>query len=171
MRDGRRTGGLPTAVRWESRFWCAWIQEPNAQVRSWTWWWMASCSRPLDGGPYPYLWLDALTQKVREDGRIVTSAWWLRRRSMAMASGRSSGWTWVSEDGAFWLAFLRSHVRQGLTGVERGIYADRDSAAPSPSFGVMDNGAAPTHDKLLTRLYEARALAGHDGVPSEQPWR
>ena len=25
----------------------------------------------LDGGPYPYLWLDALTQKVREDGRIV----------------------------------------------------------------------------------------------------
>lgn len=27
--------------------------------------------RPLDSGPYPYLWLDALTQKVREDGRIV----------------------------------------------------------------------------------------------------
>ena len=26
---------------------------------------------PLDAGPYPYLWLDALTQKVREDGRIV----------------------------------------------------------------------------------------------------
>ena len=27
--------------------------------------------RPLDGGSYPYLWLDALTQKVREAGRIV----------------------------------------------------------------------------------------------------
>ena len=27
--------------------------------------------RPLGGGPYPYLWLDALTQKVREAGRIV----------------------------------------------------------------------------------------------------
>ena len=27
--------------------------------------------RPLDAGPYPYLWLDALTQKVREDGRTV----------------------------------------------------------------------------------------------------
>ena len=27
--------------------------------------------RPLDGVPYPYLWLDALTQKVREAGRIV----------------------------------------------------------------------------------------------------
>ena len=26
---------------------------------------------PLDAGPYPYLWLDAVSQKVREDGRIV----------------------------------------------------------------------------------------------------
>ena len=28
-------------------------------------------TRPLDAGPYPYLWLDALTQRVREGGRIV----------------------------------------------------------------------------------------------------
>ena len=27
--------------------------------------------RPLDGGPYPYVWLDGLTQKVREGGRMV----------------------------------------------------------------------------------------------------
>ena len=27
--------------------------------------------RPLDSGPYCYLWLDALSQKVREEGRIV----------------------------------------------------------------------------------------------------
>ncbi len=27
--------------------------------------------RPLDGGPYRYVWLDALTQKIRESGRIV----------------------------------------------------------------------------------------------------
>ena len=27
--------------------------------------------RPLDSGPYPYVWLDGLTQKVREGGRIV----------------------------------------------------------------------------------------------------
>jgi len=31
-------------------------------------------SRPLDGGPYPYLWLDALAVKVREEGRIVRLA-------------------------------------------------------------------------------------------------
>jgi putative transposase len=28
-------------------------------------------SRPLDAGPYTFLWLDALTQKVREHGREV----------------------------------------------------------------------------------------------------
>ena len=27
--------------------------------------------RPLDAGPCPYLWLEALTEKVREDGRTV----------------------------------------------------------------------------------------------------
>ena len=38
--------------------------------------------RPLDGGhyPYPYRWLDALTQKVREDGRVVNV-------SVAVATG------------------------------------------------------------------------------------
>jgi transposase-like protein len=28
-------------------------------------------SRPLDAGPYPYLWLDALAIRVREGGRSV----------------------------------------------------------------------------------------------------
>jgi transposase-like protein len=28
-------------------------------------------SRPLDGGAYPYLWVDALPIRVREDGRVV----------------------------------------------------------------------------------------------------
>ena len=64
--------------------------------------------RPLDGGPYPYLWLDALTQKVREDGRIVNF-------SVAVATAvNGEGKREVlgidvetSEDGAFWLAFLR----------------------------------------------------------------
>jgi putative transposase len=31
-------------------------------------------SRPLEGGPYTYVWLDALTQKVREGGRIANVA-------------------------------------------------------------------------------------------------
>ena len=31
-------------------------------------------NRPLDAGPYTYVWADALTQKVREGGRIVNVA-------------------------------------------------------------------------------------------------
>jgi hypothetical protein len=31
-------------------------------------------SRPLDAGPYTYVWLDALFHKVREGGRVVSVA-------------------------------------------------------------------------------------------------
>ena len=76
-------------------------------------------SRPLDGGPYPYLWLDALTQKVREAGRIVNV-------SVVVATGvNGEGKREVlgldvgtSEDGTFWLSFLRSLVARGLMGVQ-----------------------------------------------------
>ena len=75
--------------------------------------------RPLDGGPYPYLWLDALTQKVREDGRIVNVsvvvATAVNGEGKREVLGIDVG---TSEDGAFWLAFLRSLVARGLGGVE-----------------------------------------------------
>ena len=75
--------------------------------------------RPLDGGPYPYLWLDALTQKVREAGRIVNVSVVVatavngegKREIIGMDVG-------TSEDGAFWLAFLRSLSARGLGGLE-----------------------------------------------------
>ena len=71
--------------------------------------------RPLDGGPYRYLWLDALTQKVREAGRIVNVSVVVatavnaegRREIVGMDVG-------TSEDGAFW----RSVADRGLSGVE-----------------------------------------------------
>ena len=76
-------------------------------------------TRPLDGGPYSYLWLDALTQKVREGGRIVNVSVVVatavngegKREIMGMDVG-------TSEDGAFWLAFLRSLVARGINGVQ-----------------------------------------------------
>ena len=79
----------------------------------------AFLNRPLDGGPYLYLWLDALTQKVREAGRIVNVSVVVatavnaegRREVLGMDVG-------TSEDGAFWLAFLRSLVARGLSGVQ-----------------------------------------------------
>ncbi|MFV2045548.1 MAG: IS256 family transposase [Anaerolineales bacterium] len=74
-------------------------------------------NRPLEG-EYPYLWLDALYLKVRQNHRIVSQA-------MVIAIGvRETGDRDIlgfalgaSEDEAFWLDFLRSLVRRGLTGV------------------------------------------------------
>jgi putative transposase len=70
-------------------------------------------TRRLDG-PYPYVWLDATFVKVRDEGRVVSMA-------VVVAIGvRASGEREVlgldvgpSEDGAFWLQFLRSLVARG----------------------------------------------------------
>ena len=78
--------------------------------------------RPLDGSPYPYVWLDALTQKVREGGRIVNVsvvvATGVNAHGQREVLGMDVG---ASEDGAFWLAFLRSLNARGLSGVELAI--------------------------------------------------
>jgi putative transposase len=75
-------------------------------------------------GAYPYVWLDATFVKVRQDGRVVSQA-------VVIAVGvRTSGEREVlgvdvgaSEDGAFWLSFLRSLVARGLGGVQLVISA------------------------------------------------
>jgi transposase-like protein len=74
-------------------------------------------ARPLDGGPYTYVSLDAVTQKVREHGRIVNVA-------VVIAVGVNveghrevlSFDVITTEDGAGWLAFLRGLVARGLAG-------------------------------------------------------
>ena len=73
--------------------------------------------RPLNDA-YPYLWLDALYLKVRQNGRIVSLA-------VVIAIGvRTSGERDIlgfdvgaSEDEAFWLQFLRRLKERGLHGV------------------------------------------------------
>ena len=76
-------------------------------------------SRPLDAGPYTYVWLDAMYVKVREAGRIQSVA-------VVVATGvNADGHREVlgidvitTEDGAGWLAFLRGLVARGLCGVQ-----------------------------------------------------
>ena len=77
-------------------------------------------NRPLDGGPYAYLWLDALTQKVREGGRIVNVSVVAGTAANNVEGKREIVGLDVgaSEDGAFWLSFPRSLVARGLSGVE-----------------------------------------------------
>src|SRR3989454_2699721 len=75
-------------------------------------------NRPLDGGPYTYVWLDALTQKVREGGRIVNVAALVATGVNAARYREILGLDIAtSEDGAGWLAFVRSLVARGLSGV------------------------------------------------------
>jgi len=75
--------------------------------------------RPLDQGPYPYVWLDALTQKVREGGRVVNVAVVVATAVNAQGKREVLGFACgSSEDGAFWLSFLRSLKARGLAGVQ-----------------------------------------------------
>ena len=75
--------------------------------------------RPLDQGPYRYLWIDALTQRVREGGRVVNVS-----AVIATAVGAEGRREIVgldiatTEDTAAWTAFLRALVARGLSGVE-----------------------------------------------------
>lgn len=75
--------------------------------------------RPLEGR-YPYLWLDAKVEKVRDpDGRV-------RRKALVVAYAvHEAGYREVigidvgaTESGAFWRQFLRGLVARGLHGVE-----------------------------------------------------
>jgi putative transposase len=76
-------------------------------------------TRPLDAGPYTYVWVDGLTMKVREGGRIVNVVVVVATGVNANGNREVLGLDVVtSEDGAGWLAFLRSLVARGLSGVQ-----------------------------------------------------
>src|SRR3954451_14731967 len=78
-------------------------------------------SRPL-AGAYPYVFLDAKVEKVRDGGRVVTKALVVahavhetgRREIIGIDVGEA-------ETEAFWREFLRSLVARGLVGVELAI--------------------------------------------------
>jgi len=76
-------------------------------------------NRPLDEGPYTFIWLDAMTQRCREGGRVVNVV-------TAIATGVNSDGhreilgidVFTSEDEAGWTAFVRGLVARGLSGVK-----------------------------------------------------
>ncbi len=76
-------------------------------------------TRPLDGAPYAYVTFDALQVKCREGGRTVNvcvvHAVGVNRDGFRESLGLD---VVTSEDGAAWLAFLRSLVARGLSGVK-----------------------------------------------------
>jgi len=75
--------------------------------------------RPLEQGPYRYLWIDALTQRVREGGRVVNVSAVTATAVNAEGQREVIGFDIATtEDTAAWTAFLRSLVARGLHGVE-----------------------------------------------------
>jgi transposase-like protein len=82
-------------------------------------------NRPLDGSPYTYLWVDALTQRCRDGGRVVNVC-------TAIATGVNADGqreilgidVFTAEDGAAWTSFLRSLLARGLAGVRLVISDD-----------------------------------------------
>jgi putative transposase len=90
-------------------------------------------------GEWPYLWIDATYLKVREGGRIVSTAAIIavgvntdgRREVLGIATG-------PSEAEPFWKAFLRSLADRGLRGVKLVISDDHKGlrAAASKVFAA-----------------------------------
>ncbi len=75
--------------------------------------------RPLDCGPYRYVWVDTLTQRVREAGRVVNVSAVIATAVNHQGQREIVGFDIVSaEDTAAWTEFLRALVARGLTGVE-----------------------------------------------------
>ena len=75
--------------------------------------------RPLESGPYRYCWIDALTQRVREGGRVVNVSAVIATAVNAEGKREIVGFDVVTtEDTDAWTAFLRSLVKRGLSGVE-----------------------------------------------------
>jgi len=99
-------------------------------------------SRPLDEGPYAYLWLDALAVRVREEGRICRVACVVASAVNADGQREILGLdVFTSEDEAAWTAFLRDLVERGLGGVRlvvsddhRGLTKAIDAVLPGAAW-------------------------------------
>src|SRR3954451_24140537 len=105
-------------------------------------------NRPLDAGPYTFVWVDALTIKVREAGRTVNV------HALIAVGVNADGQREVlgidvssQEDGAGWLAFLRSLTARGLAGV-RLVISDPTAASSMPPAPPWAGGVAALPNPL-----------------------
>ena len=121
-------------------------------------------SRRLDGGPYTFVWIDALTQKVREGGRTVNVHCLVATGVNADGHREILGVDVTSsEDGAGWLAFLRGLVARGLSGVAL-VTSDDHAGLVSAIASVLPGASwqrcrTHYHRNLLTKVPK-----------SAQPW-
>jgi transposase-like protein len=75
--------------------------------------------RPLDQGPYRYVWVDAITQRCREGGRVVNVIAVIATGVNADGRRELLGLdVFTSEDETAWETFFNALVARGLDGVE-----------------------------------------------------
>ena len=121
-------------------------------------------SRPLDAGPYTFVWIDALTQKVREGGRTVNVHALIATGVNADGHREILGLDVASsEDGAGWLAFLRGLTARGLSGVQL-VTSDCHHGLRDAIASVL-----PGASWQRCRAHYARNLATKV-AKSAQPW-
>ena len=134
-------------------------------------------SRPLDQGPYTFCWVDALTVKVREDGRVVNVHALIATGVNTDGHREILGLDVASgEDGAGWLAFLRGLVARGLSGVQL-VISDGPSGIGrrdrlGAARGVLAAVSHPLPAQLAHPCAEVGAAArGHPGAHGLRPGR
>jgi len=114
-------------------------------------------SRPLDAEAYPYVWLDAMYVKCREDGRIANVATIVATGVNADGHREILGVDVVTtEDGPSWTTFLRGLVARGLKGV-RLVISDAHEGLKTAVAAVLPGASwqrCRTHfmRNLLTRV-------------------
>jgi transposase-like protein len=137
--------------------------------------------RPLSSGPYPFLWLDAVTQRCREGGRVANVVAVVATAVNADGRREVLGMDIVtSEDGAGWEAFLGQLVKRGLNGVElvvsddhQGLRSALAKKLPGSSWqrcrahfmrNVLTKVPKPAQDLVATLIRSAFAQPVRDEV-------
>ncbi|WP_375165800.1 transposase [Streptomyces sp.] len=122
--------------------------------------------RPLDAGPYSFVWADALTQKVREGGRIINV------HALVAVGVNADGHREIlgldvatAEDGAGWLAFLRSLIARGLSGVQ--LVVSDAHAGLVDAIGAVLPGASWQRCRTLPHALNGRGRYPHREEPAE----
>jgi putative transposase len=137
-------------------------------------------------GPSPYVWLDATFVKARHDGRVVSMAVVIaigvtgtgEREGLGLDVG-------PSEDGAFWLAFLRALVARGLGGV-RLVVSDAHQGLKGAIAAVLHGASwqrcrvhfvrnaialAPRHAQQMVAATIRTVFVQPDAKSAHEQWR
>jgi putative transposase len=120
-------------------------------------------SRRLEG-VYPYVWLDATFVKARVGGRVVSQAIVIAIGATAEGQREILGLdVGASEDGAFWLQFLRGLVARGLGGVQL-VISDAHEGLKAAIAAVLTGASWQRCRVHFARNVLARVPKGHQDV-------